>query len=117
MSTRIARLEHDFQQEIATIIQREVKDPRMGFVTVTRVQLSRDLSQAKVWYSCLGSDEERLQSQQVLESSARYVRMLLRKRFHLKIIPVLEFRYDESIVGSIELAKTFDRLRQSSQPQ
>ena len=110
-STRIARLAHQFQQEIATIIHQELKDPRLGFVTITRVELSSDLRHAKVAFSCLGSEEERARSQTALDHSARFMYGLLKKRFHLKAIPELSFRYDESIAGSIALEEAFKQIK------
>ena len=109
--TRTKRLAHQLQQEIAAIIQRELKDPRLGFVTVTRVELSGDLSYATVWFSCLGGDQERRRSQEALEHSAGFMHGLIKKRFRLKVIPEVRFRYDASIEGSIEMSGILDRLR------
>ena len=109
---RTERLAHQFQQEIAMIIQRELKDPRRGFVTITRVQLSKDLSHAKVLFSCLGDAQERQRSQEALDHSSGFIRGLIKKRFRLKIIPVLQFQYDESIEGSIALTETLEQLKQ-----
>jgi ribosome-binding factor A len=110
-TTRMARLARQFQEEIAMIIHQELKDTRLGFVTITRVELSSDLGHAKVLFSCLGGEAERARSQDALDRSAGFVRGLLRKRFHLKVIPGLSFRYDESIAGSIALSEKFDRLK------
>ncbi len=115
-TTRTARLAQQFQQEIAMIIQQELKDPRMGFVTITRVELSKDLSHAKVFYSCLGSAEDRARSDEALRHSARFMHGLIKKRFRLKVIPEFTFRYDESIEHSIALSETFDRLKQPPAP-
>ena len=109
--TRMTRVAHQFQQEIAMILQQELKDPRLGFVTITRVELSKDLRHAKVFYSCLGSEAERARSQDALERSARFIYGLLKKRFRLKAIPELAFRYDASIVGSIALSETLEELQ------
>ena len=109
--SRTERLGHQFQQEIAMIIQRELKDPRLGFVTITRVQLSKDLSHATVLFSCLGDATERQRSQETLDHSTGFIRGLIKKRFRLKIIPVLQFRYDESIEGSIALTETLEQLK------
>jgi ribosome-binding factor A len=110
--TRKERLNQQLRREIAVILQRELKDPEVGFVTITRVELSNDLAHAKVGYSCLGGPDERDRSQQALDRSSGYVRNLVRKRLHLKIIPQLIFRFDESIEGSIDMAKTLDQLNQ-----
>ncbi|HAM39969.1 MAG: ribosome-binding factor A [Omnitrophica WOR_2 bacterium RIFCSPLOWO2_02_FULL_63_16] len=113
LGTRKERLNQQLQREIAVILQRELKDPEIGFVTITRVELSNDLAYAKVGYSCLGGPDERHRSQQALDRSSGYVRNLVRKRLHLKIIPQLLFRFDESIEGSIDMAKQLDQLNQT----
>ena len=110
-TTRTVRLATGFQQEIATIIHQELKDPRLGFVTITRVELSKDISHAKVLFSCLGGEEERLRSQAALNHSAGFIHGLMKKRFRLKVIPKISFRYDESIAGSIALSETLDELK------
>lgn len=109
---RIERLAHEFQQEIATVLQQELKDPYLGFVTITRVVLSKDLGHAKVYFSCLGPSDERERSQQALDRSAYFLRGLLKKRFRLKVIPALQFHYDESIEGSIALSDVFNRIKE-----
>lgn len=114
--TRTARLAQQFQEEIATIIHQELKDPQVGFVTITRVELSKDLSHANVLFSCLGDPEERDRSQQALDRSAGFVRGLLKKRFRLKVIPVLAFRYDASIAGSIAFSQILDQLHRPPPP-
>jgi len=112
MSTpRMERLAQQFQQEIAMIIHRELKDPRLGFVTITRVVLSKDLSHATVSFSCLGDAQARERSQDALDHSAGFIYGLLKKRFHLKVIPEVRFQYDESIERAIALTETFENLR------
>ena len=113
-TTRMARLAHQLQQEIAMIIHQELKDPRLGFVTITRVELSNDLSHAKVLFSCLGSEEERAHSHEALNRSAGFIHGLIKKRFRLKVIPEILFRYDESITDSIALSETLERLKGQS---
>lgn len=111
--TRTQRLAQQLQHEIAMIIHQELKDPRLGFVTITRLELSKDLRHAKVFFSCLGHAEERTRSQQALDHGRRFIYGLIKKRFRLKIIPELQFCYDESIAGSIELSQKLDQLKQS----
>ena len=109
--TRKERLNRSLQQEVAAILQRELKDPNLGFVTVTKVELSGDLSHAKVSYSCLGSDADRERSQDALERATGFVRSLVKKRLRLKIIPEIVFRYDESIAQAIDLSAKLDQLK------
>lgn len=111
MSTRIERLSQEFQQEIATILMQDLKDPGLGFVTITHVELTRDLSHAKVFFSCLGGAAEREQSLEALQRSTYFIRGLLMKRFRLKVIPELQFKFDESIERSIQMNDVFDRIK------
>jgi ribosome-binding factor A len=108
---RADRLAGQLRQEIATIIHQELKDPGLGFVTITRIELSKDGRHANVLFSCLGAPEVRAQSQEALDRSARFIHGLIKKRFRLKVIPELVFRYDASIEGSIALAETLERLK------
>ena len=108
---RMERLSQQLQQEIAMIIHQELKDPRLGFVTITRIELAKDVRHAKVRFSCLGGEEEREKSQQALDRAAYFIHGLLKKRFHLKTIPVLTFHYDASIEDSIRLSDTFNRIK------
>ena len=108
---RKGRVGHQLQQEIAHILQQELKDPRLGFVTVTKVELSSDMSHDKVGYSCLGGPDVRERSQDALDHAAGFVRGLVKKRFRLKIIPEIVFRYDESIEQSIAISSKLDELK------
>lgn len=113
---RTDRFATQLQQEIATTLQQELKDPTLGFVTITRAEVTRDFSHAKIFYSCLGSEEDRQRSQLALERSSRFLHAVIRKRFHVKVIPQLHFHYDQSIEHSIELQDTFDRIRSATPP-
>lgn len=109
---RAERLGQQLQQEIAMIIHQELKDPRLGFITITRVELSKDVRHARVLFSCLGGEEERGKSQQALDRAAYFIHGLIKKRFRIKVIPVLTFHYDPSIEGSIQLSDMFDRINE-----
>ena len=76
------------------------------------MELSNDLSHAKVFYSCLGNAEARTRSQETLDHSGRFIYGLLKKRLRLKMIPVLDFRYDPSIEGAITLTEKLESLKQ-----
>ncbi len=110
-TNRVARIANEFRQEIARIIHQELKDPRLGFVTITRVELSKDLRYAKVFFSCLGGAEEQARSQEALDHAASFVYGLIKKRFRLKAIPELSFRYDPSIEWSVALSDTLEQLK------
>lgn len=115
--TRKDRLNEQLQQEIATIVHQDVKDPGIGFVTITHVELSSDLSHAKVGFSCLGSEDERLRSQESLDRATPFIRSLIKKRLRLKIIPEIVFSYDKSIEQAIDLIAKLDQLKSGPPPE
>ena len=111
LNIRKHRVSQQLQELIAEIIHRELKDPNLGFVTITKVELSNDGSHAKVAYSCLGTDEDRERSKHALERAKGFMRGLLKRRLRLKIIPEISFRFDESIAQSIAMGAKLDTLR------
>ncbi|MBD3370856.1 30S ribosome-binding factor RbfA [Candidatus Fermentibacteria bacterium] len=94
---RIARIREIIHREIASILEREISDPRLGFVTVTRVKLSSDCSHATIFFSTMGTDEERAETMEAVDSSHGYIRSLLADRIRLKTVPALSFVHDTSI--------------------
>jgi ribosome-binding factor A len=115
-NVRKDRLSEQLLREVASIIHQELKDPRLGFVTLTRVDLSNDFSHAKVWFSCLGTEAQQRDSQAALDDSAKYVRSLIKKRLRLKIIPEFVFLYDHGLERSLEVEAELDRLRRAEDP-
>jgi len=83
------------KQEIADILMRKIKDPRIGFVTVTDVDLSDDLRNAKVFVSVYGSDKDA--TLKGLTSAAAFIRSELGRRMRLRIVPEILFRFDQSV--------------------
>jgi ribosome-binding factor A len=108
---RVQRVAEEIKKEIARIIQEELKDPRIGFVTITRVDLSRDLRMAKVYFSLLGSKKQLRDTKVGLEKSANFIRRLLGQRMHLRYVPQIMFRLDENIEYSIHISKVLDQLK------
>ncbi|MBI5440139.1 MAG: 30S ribosome-binding factor RbfA [Deltaproteobacteria bacterium] len=89
--------------EVADIIQREVKDPRIGFVTFTSAHVSPDLHYARVYYTVLGDRSALEQTKKGLESASPFVRRELGRRLRLKVIPELRFEYDEALERELRL--------------
>ena len=79
------------------LLQREMKDPRLGFATITRVETARDLGHARVWVSVYGTDEDQARSIDALRDAAPWLRRRLGERLHIRHIPELSMRRDESI--------------------
>src|SRR5207253_9305103 len=97
MSQRTDRLDSQIQQELMGLLQREMKDPRLGFATVTRVTTARDLGHVTVWVSVYGEEEERTHSMAALEDATPWLRRRLGERLRLRHVPALVMRRDDSI--------------------
>ncbi len=96
---RSDRVAHEIQVAIASMVTRgELRDPRIGFITITGVKVSPDLRVAKVFYSMLGTEEERKASQKGLEAAKGFIRREVTARVQLRVSPEIYFVFDESIV-------------------
>jgi len=100
---RIERVNQLIKEEISALLQRGLKDPRIGFVTVTEVEVSKDLSHAKVYVSILGSEAEWRASLAALESASGFIHHQLRRRLRLRVIPSLLFRPDRSMAHAARI--------------
>lgn len=97
MSQRAERVGERIQAELARLLREEVRDPRIGFVTVTGVSLSPDLKNARIWISVLGSDPD--ESVQALNRAASFLRRRLARDAGLRFTPQLQFAFDASVEG------------------
>ncbi|MDO2947595.1 30S ribosome-binding factor RbfA [Aeromonas simiae] len=105
--SRTRRVGQQIQREIALILQREVKDPRIGMVTVSDVEVSRDLNYAKVYVTFLqlDNDAERIkEALAALGEAAGYIRSLLGSAMRLRVVPELRFFYDETLVEGMRMS-------------
>jgi ribosome-binding factor A len=96
MTARTDRIDELLRQEIGQILERDVQDPRIGFVTITDVETAPDLSTARVWVSVIGQPEERDRTLRALERAMPFVRHELGSRIRLRRIPELHLRTDET---------------------
>jgi ribosome-binding factor A len=112
---RTDRVADQLQKELAVLIQREVKDPRLGMVTVSGVDVSRDLGYADVYITLLGEQTpERIKENlQVLKRAAGFLRSQIAKRVKLRHVPELRFHYDESVVRGQHLSSLIDEAVES----
>jgi ribosome-binding factor A len=94
---RLDRVNQLVKEEISTLLQRELKDPRLGFVSVTEVETSRDLRTAKVFVSVLGDEAQWTGSLAALTSARGFIRNWLRQHLDLRVTPELDFRPDRSM--------------------
>jgi ribosome-binding factor A len=99
------------REELSDIIRREVKDPRIGFMSITTVDVPPDLRTARVYVSVLGTDEEREKTLEALRSAAKYIRFHLKPRLRMRQIPELEFRDDRSMEYAQQIAATLREIK------
>ena len=107
--SRTRRVGEQMQRELAQLIQQEIKDPRIGMLTVQAVEVSRDFSHAKVFVSSLDNAEGMQQSLAILTRASGFLRHELGQRIKLRIIPELHFVYDESIERGNRLSSLIDQ--------
>ncbi|MGH2559841.1 MAG: 30S ribosome-binding factor RbfA [Thermomicrobiales bacterium] len=116
MSRRTRQVGEFLREELSDIIRTEVKDPRIGFFSVTHVEMSPDLRLARVYISVLGSEDERTATLTALRSAAGFIRHHLKPRLRMRQIPELEFRDDRSMEHAEEIARALRDLNAPSLP-
>ena len=116
-SERISRVSEAIKEEVAMILQQEMKDPRVGFVTITHVKVTNDLRQATVYFSLLEGHGDPVQTEQGLKSAAGFVRRLLGDRLRTRVTPEITFRHDPSVEETIRMSKLLDNVRKEEDKQ
>ncbi|MDO7787490.1 30S ribosome-binding factor RbfA [Desulforamulus aquiferis] len=97
MSHRPERMAEAIKKEIADLLRNEIKDPRVGFVTITGVEVTKDLSYAKIFISVMGSEEQRKESVDILQNASGYMRSEVGRRIKVRHAPELIFKLDNSL--------------------
>jgi ribosome-binding factor A len=110
---RGARIADQIQRELAEIIRLELRDPRVGLITLTAVELSRDQSHAKVFFTVLGSDSG-AEALEGLQRAAGFLRSNLAHRLSTRSVPELHFAYDESVERGVRLSRLIDEAVQTA---
>ncbi len=111
---RSQRLSILIKEEVANIVLHKIKDPRLGFITITDVELSDDLRIAKVFISVLKEEDKEI-SLQILNEAKGFVRGEIAKRLRIKIIPTFEFLYDQSIERGFRIDKLLKEIKKTSE--
>lgn len=111
MSIRVERVAEQMKKEIAQLLQDEIKDPRIGFVTVTDVELSNDMQHAKVYVSIYGDEEQKKQTLEALARATGFIRREIGRRIKLRLVPEIVFKYDESIERGDRIARLLSRIK------
>ncbi|MBI4949610.1 MAG: 30S ribosome-binding factor RbfA [Deltaproteobacteria bacterium] len=110
---RSDRVADVIKEEVASmILHGDIKDPRIGFVTITRVELTPDLKEAKVFFSQIGSAEDKAKSRNGLNHASGYVRRALAKRLDLRHIPNVSFVFDDSLEYADHIEKVIKEMKE-----
>jgi len=116
-SRRIERLSESVKQEVSKIILYELKDPRISFITVTHVEISPDLRNAKVHVSILGDNTTQTKTLRGLEHAKGFIQTELGSRLKMRYTPILTFYLDESVKKSMHISELIDRAVKSDEVQ
>lgn len=108
---RVERVSQEIRDEIATMIGRELKDPRIGFVTVTRVDLTPDLRFARVYVSVLGDKAQQQKSLEGLKQATGWVRREVGRRLRMRLTPDVQFVYDKGVDATARVATLLDEVK------
>lgn len=115
--SRTDRLAQQMQQEMALILQREIKDPRLHtMITVSDVEVSKDLSHAKIYVTFLGLEADKVKlNLDILNDACGFIRSLIAKRIQARIVPTLRFYFDKSLDEGIRMANLVESVRRTDE--
>ena len=114
---RKEKVQDAIQKEICDILQNEIKDPRIGFITITGVEISDDLRYAKVFFSVLGKEEDKKKTKEALHSAMGFIRTMVAERIQLRFAPELVFKEDNSSEYSSHIQKVLDEIKELEGPK
>ena len=114
MSLRMDKVNQEIRRQLMDIVQREIDDPDLEFLSITRVETTADLQESKVYFSLL-DDSKYQKAKQVLAQMRGYIRGVLGKKIRLKILPQLTFLPDESIKYSVDIYNKIEEIRKSEE--
>jgi ribosome-binding factor A len=112
---RPERVQEALRQEISKVTLEEIKDPRIGFLTITKVELTKDLRYAKVFFSVLGGAKEKALALKGLNSAKGYIKGIVADRIKLRLVPDLSFRIDESIEHTEEIYALLRKVKKKDE--
>jgi len=111
---RSARVGDQIKKDVANIIMLELKDPRLGLITINSVELSDDLRYARVFYTVFGDEKVKKESQKGLDSAKSFIQRELAKRIRIKRIPELTFKYDQTIEKASRIDHLLNQIQNES---
>ena len=103
------------REQIAEILLRELKDSRLGFVTITDSEVTRDLRHAKVFVSILGSEQDRQQNMAILKKAEKFIRVALSRRLSMKVLPEIHFELDTSVDRGVRIFELLEQIKRDDE--
>jgi ribosome-binding factor A len=111
--SRPDRVADQIRAEVAELLTRELQDPGLGFVTVTRVQVTPDLQIARIYYTSLGDDRARRATRRALDRATPFIRRQIGSRLRLRRVPEIQFAFDESVEQHERLERLLQEIHQT----
>ena len=111
MSNRPSRVAEQIRMDLTELLAREVQDPGIGFLTLTRVEVTADLQHARVYYTTMGDDKARKETGRALERARPFLRRQLGRRLRLRHVPDLQFFFDDSVERHDRIERILQELR------
>lgn len=111
MTTRQGRINHQLKVEISDIIRREIRDPKLGFVTITDAQVTADLRHANVYITIMGDEKAKRDGLRVLQKAAGFIRGEFGRRAHLKTIPEITFKFDTAVDQGVRIFELLQQVK------
>ncbi|UCD64223.1 MAG: 30S ribosome-binding factor RbfA [Candidatus Zixiibacteriota bacterium] len=108
---RSSRISEQVLRDISQLMETELVDEAPGMITFTHVRISDDLRYAKVYYSCLGQDEEQRKAADFLEKEKKRIRHLIGRNLRLKHVPEFTFKFDRSVQDGIRIEQLLDEIK------
>ena len=115
--SRVDKVAEEIKRETSVILQEELRDPRLGFTTITHVQLTPDLRFARIYFSVYGNDEQWQETQAGLDHAVGFIRRLLGERLNLRFVPEIVFKSDHSCEYSILIEQQIENIKQEKSLQ
>jgi len=115
--SRRDRVAEAIKKEVSLIVHDELKDPRLGFVTITGVELTPDLRCANISFSVLGKEKERKKTKEALDSALGFIRRLIGQRIRLMFVPEIVFKEDRSSEYSVRIQQVLDEVKELNEPK
>lgn len=113
---RVEKVAEEIRKEVSCIVHDDLKDPRLGFVTITQIEMAKDLRFAKIYFSVLGNEEEYAKTKKALDSALGYIRKLIGERMQLRFVPEILFKEDRAGEYSSRIEQILNEIKGETQP-